>query len=67
MRIWHDTHPLAIVDFKTSENLNSYEGCMRQYGHRREIGDVWERLGEVYPAPAIREMQALHDRELVAL
>lgn len=58
--IWHDTHPLAIVDFKTVENLNSYEGCMRHYGNGRETSDVWEELAKVYPAEAISEMQAVH-------
>lgn len=58
--IWHDTHPLAIVDFKSSENLNGYEGCRSHYGGGREVGDVWDRLAEVYPAEAISEMQAVH-------
>jgi len=58
--VWHDTNPLSIVDFKSSENLNDYSGCMRAFGRRVERTDVWEALGEIYPAEAIREMQAVH-------
>lgn len=73
--VWHDTHPLAIVDFKTRENLNSYHGCASTYGSKyrqrfqqeSEHADVWERLAAVYPTEAISEMRALHDRELVTV
>lgn len=64
--VFHDTHPLCIVDFKSAGNLNDYAGCVSHYGRRAETADVWGPLGEVYPAEAIREMQALHDRGLVA-
>lgn len=63
--IWHDTTALSIVDFKSKENLNDYDGCMRHFGSRKERADVWEQLGSVYPADAISEMQALRP-DLVA-
>lgn len=71
--VWRDTHPLAIVDWKTPENLNDYRGCAHQYGlaYRRqfrrpyETTDVWGALATVYDDEAIREMRALHDRGLV--
>lgn len=65
--VFHDTSPLAIVDFKSAENLNDYDGCVRHYGRRSETTAVWEQLAEVYPAEAISEMRALHAREMVAL
>lgn len=58
--IWRDTHSLAIVDFKSAENLNGYEGCRSHYGGGRETSDVWDELAKVYPAEAISEMQAVH-------
>lgn len=58
--VFHDTHPLCIVDFKSSENLNDYDGCMRHFGRRNETTDVWAQLAKVYPTEAIAEMQAIH-------
>jgi len=59
--VFHDTHPLCIVDFKSRENLNDYDGCVRNYqGRRTETSDVWGELAKVYPVEAITEMQAVH-------
>lgn len=71
--VWHDVNPLYIVDFKSRNNLNDYDGCARTYGAsytRRyqepyEVTDVWARLGELYPADAVRDMQAIHEGALV--
>jgi hypothetical protein len=58
--VFHDTHALCIVDFKSPANLNDYNGCLSHYGGQNETADVWGLLGQVYPEDAIREMQAVH-------
>lgn len=65
--VYHDTHPLAIVDFKSPDNLNDYDGCRRLFGRRHgESLNPWDDLAEFYPADAIREMRAVYSRELAA-
>jgi hypothetical protein len=65
--LYHDTNALAIVDFKSAENLNDYAGCRAKFGRRSpESDDPFGELAAFYPDDAIREMQALHTRGLVA-
>lgn len=63
--IYHDLHPTQLVDWKTSENLNTYESYVR-YQPKAEQGGMWETLADTYPAWALDEMRAVYRRELVA-
>lgn len=56
--VYHDTDALQIVDFKSREQLNSYERCL-VYSDG-QVTDPWETLTDRYPAEAIREMQAVY-------
>lgn len=64
--VYHDVDPLYIVDWKSAENLNDYDGCRRLFGRRvwPESSDPFGELARLYPAEAISEMRSL--RGLVA-
>jgi hypothetical protein len=62
--VYHDVDALQIVDFKSREQLNSYDACL-VFREGEEI-DPWPALAERYPVEAIEEMRALHERSMVA-
>jgi hypothetical protein len=62
---YFDLHPLQIVDFKSSTQLNPYEDCLT-YLNGVESTDPFGDLAAVYPAEAIDEMRALVDSRMAA-
>lgn len=57
--VYHDLHPLQIVDFKSEgEQLNTYRDCLR-YVVGEERRDVWHALAGHFPAEALSEMSAV--------
>lgn len=50
--VWHDPHPLARVDFKSSVNLNAYEQLRDAIGVSEET-DAWQQLEQLYPAALV--------------
>lgn len=56
--VYHDRDALQIVDFKSSEQLNSYERCL--VFRRGDEVDPWEALAGRYPLEAIQEMQHVY-------
>src|SRR5574337_1235899 len=61
--VYHDVDALQIVDWKSAEQLNSYERCL-VYREGDEL-DPFQALAGRYPAEALEEMRAFH-RELIA-
>src|SRR5574337_507751 len=61
--VYHDVDALQIVDWKSAEQLNSYERCL-VYRNGPEV-DPFDALEGRYPAEALEEMRAFH-RELIA-
>lgn len=62
--VYHDLHALQIVDWKSAEQLNSYDGCLK-YLEGDEL-DPWESLAGFYPAVALAEMAALYPAAVTA-
>lgn len=59
--IFHDPHPLARVDFKSSVNLNTYDQITRSVGAGPEVLEPWDALAELYPIEIVdmaRELSA---------
>lgn len=64
--VYHDLHPLQIVDFKSPNGqLNEYADS-RVHADGPEDSDPWATLAEHYPLESVQEMMALHERRLVA-
>jgi hypothetical protein len=63
--VYHDLHPTQLVDWKTPENLNSYESYVR-YQRKAEQAGPFETLDRTYPAWALAEMFAVYRNALVA-
>lgn len=56
-----DVHPLQILDFKSpAGQLNTYSACVRGFG-TGEFANVWERIGEHYPAEFVEEIRAVYE------
>lgn len=62
--VYHELHPLQIVDWKSAGNLNSYQSCLSF--KTGDETDPWEALAEHYPAEAIQDIQGVYERRLVA-
>jgi hypothetical protein len=59
MRVEHAiSDPLQIVDWKSSEQLNSYDEVQRWRSTER--GDPFDMLADVFPAEALEEMSAYY-------
>lgn len=57
--VYHDLHPLQIVDFKTrGAQLNPFDGCLA-FGDDTQVDPV-PALLERYPSVAVDEMQAAY-------
>ena len=57
--VYFDSHPLSIVDWKSSENLNSYRGYLR-FRDGAESTTPFDDLADVYPGEALDEMRAVY-------
>lgn len=59
--VYHDLHPLQIVDFKShGDQLNPYDDCVKGYRDGKEIKQPWRALAEFYPGEAVEEMRAVY-------
>ena len=63
--VYHDLHPLQIVDWKSNTQLNSYADCLR-YLNGPESDDPFADLAEVYPGEALDEMRDVYVPQAVA-
>jgi hypothetical protein len=64
--VYHDLHPLQVVDWKSaSDQLNSFEACLAYADDPIDL-TPYESLAPVYPAAALDEMRALHTSRMVA-
>lgn len=59
--IYHDLHPLQIVDFKSrGEQLNPYADCRKSFQDGDEVFNPWLMLGEHYPKGLVDEMAGVY-------
>lgn len=56
--VYHDTDALQIVDWKSREQLNSYQRCL--VFKQGEEQDPWGALAGRYPVEALEEMRAVY-------
>jgi hypothetical protein len=63
--VYHDLHPTQLVDWKTPENLNSYESYAR-YQRKAEQDGPFDVLADAYPGWALEAMRGVYSRQLVA-
>lgn len=58
--VYHDRHPLQIVDFKSSlSQITSYESCCT-YKYGREMNQPFRLLAKHYPAESIASIQNIY-------
>lgn len=57
--LWHDPHPLARVDFKSSESLTPFAAVAHFGGREEPLG----ALAELYPAELVELARATHEEE----
>lgn len=58
--VYHDLHPLQVVDFKTkSSNLNPYKAC-QTFCWEPESTTPWDDLARHYPQASIDEVRAVY-------
>jgi hypothetical protein len=58
--LFHDPHPFARIDWKTSANITPYALLSRNLGRGPELQAPWRQLEEFYPRDLVEQANDLH-------
>lgn len=65
--LYHDLHPLQIIDWKSETQLNSYADCLRYLNGEESATPFLDlEISGAYPAAAIDEMRSVYAPQEVA-